>query len=147
MTLILSDRYGIANQWPLEAVDPACLLADHLVLSFICSISGFLSFPQGNTQNASVLWLTKGLPCGREVVVGQSMRKMREARRVWCPRTDHYINPWARVKDEALSCVGLCALTSVLSTFLCAGDDSLRMFTAKRAGSWWGGIKVLTPLH
>lgn len=30
MTLILLDRYGIVNQWPLEVVDPACLLADHM---------------------------------------------------------------------------------------------------------------------
>lgn len=149
MTLILSDRYGIVNQWPLEAVDPACLLADHLALSSVCSISGFLSFPQGTTQNALALWLTKGLPSGREVVVvvvGQSMRKMREAKRVWRPTTGRYINPSAHAKDEALSPVGVCVVTSVLSTFLCAGDDCLRMFTAKRAGSGgWGVYQSLNP--
>lgn len=61
MALIVLDRYGIVNQWPLEEADPSCLLAHHWMLRSICSIPGFQSFPEGNTQYALALWLRKEL--------------------------------------------------------------------------------------
>lgn len=66
MVLMVLGRYGIVNQWPLAEADPGCLPAHHWLLPFICSLPGCLSFPEGNTQHALTLWLSKGLPQKKE---------------------------------------------------------------------------------
>lgn len=111
MALMVLDRYGIVNQWPLQEADPSCLLAHHWVLRFICSIPGCLSFPEGTTQHAPFLFSSQRDCLRKRVIVGDGEKQttcvlLFDVSELTSICTDCYIKLSAHAKDK----LGLCLL-------------------------------------
>lgn len=142
----------ISDHW--RRMTPAVFLLFTGVLQFICSISGWLSFPEGNTQHARALWLTKGIASPKKKQnKKQSVRENGRSRpRVW-PFDVPVSVCTASLSPLPMQKTGLYLLwfrvpLYRLYVFVCFCRRGLFEDVHSKTGrSVVGGIKVLTPLH